>query len=185
MQTYEYKVVPAPAKGEKAKGIKSAEGRFAFAIERVMNDMAAEGWEYQRAETLPSEERSGLTSSQSVWRNLLVFRRPVAPAAETVAPTVAAPAVAAPAVSAPVVAAPAPAPAVAAPPPPDEDDIPDEDPVPTNPATATTVDEEFPALRPAPRRPVTDNGVELTEDHDAPSPILTLRAQKLRGDTTD
>lgn len=75
MQNYEYKVLPAPAKGEKSKGLKNAETRFAYAIERLMNDMAADGWEYQRAETLPSEERSGLTSSQTVWRNLLVFRR--------------------------------------------------------------------------------------------------------------
>ncbi|MAU45635.1 MAG: hypothetical protein CMP09_12575 [Yangia sp.] len=80
MQNYEYKVLPAPAKGEKSKGLKNAETRFAYAIERLMNDMAAEGWEYQRAETLPSEERSGLTSSQTVWRNLLVFRRPRASA---------------------------------------------------------------------------------------------------------
>ncbi|MBU2963000.1 DUF4177 domain-containing protein [Citreicella sp. C3M06] len=75
MTSYEYKVVPAPQKGEKARGVKSAEGRFAHAIERAMNDMAAQGWEYLRAETLPSEERSGLTSTANVWRNLLVFRR--------------------------------------------------------------------------------------------------------------
>lgn len=40
-----------------------------------MNDMAASGWEYQRAETLPSTERAGLTGSTTEWRNLLVFRR--------------------------------------------------------------------------------------------------------------
>ena len=76
MTSYEYKVMPAPQKGEKTRGIKTAEGRFANAIERAMNDMAADGWEYLRAETLPSEERSGLTSTTNVWRNLLVFRRP-------------------------------------------------------------------------------------------------------------
>ncbi len=73
---YEYKVVPAPERGEKAKGVKGADGRFANAVERIMNDMAARGWEYQRSETLPSEERSGLTQTVTVWRNLLVFRRP-------------------------------------------------------------------------------------------------------------
>ncbi|WP_417743499.1 hypothetical protein [Salipiger sp.] len=78
MTQYQYKVVPAPAKGEKAPGVKAAEDRFARAIERLMNEMAADGWEFQRAELLPSEERSGLTSSQTVWRNLLVFRRPAA-----------------------------------------------------------------------------------------------------------
>jgi hypothetical protein len=37
--------------------------------------MSQEGWEYQRAETLPSVERSGLTGSSTEWRNILVFRR--------------------------------------------------------------------------------------------------------------
>lgn len=75
MTTYEYKVVPAPAKGERARGVKGAEGRFAHVLERVMNAMAVEGWEYQRAETLPSDERSGLAGSVTIWRNVLVFRR--------------------------------------------------------------------------------------------------------------
>lgn len=72
---YEYRIVPAPTKGVKAKGLKTAEARFALAVEQVMNEMAAEGWEYQRTETLPSTERSGLTSTATQWRNLLVFRK--------------------------------------------------------------------------------------------------------------
>lgn len=76
MPTYEYKVIPAPKKGLKGKGIKGAEGRFSNALEVKMNEMAAEGWEFQRAETLPSIERSGLTSSTTEWRHILVFRRP-------------------------------------------------------------------------------------------------------------
>lgn len=75
MTAYEYKVVPAPTRGRKAKGVKSAEGRFAHSIEEMMNAMAADGWEYQRAETLPSTERAGLTGTTTQWRNLLVFRR--------------------------------------------------------------------------------------------------------------
>ena len=75
MTKFEYKVVPAPERGLKARGVKGAEGRFAFALETVMNEMAAEGWEYQRAETLPSEERQGLSGRTTVYRNMLVFRR--------------------------------------------------------------------------------------------------------------
>ncbi|MFW8636798.1 DUF4177 domain-containing protein [Cribrihabitans pelagius] len=78
MQAFEYKVVPAPAKGTKAKGLKGPEARFANSIELLLNEMAAEGWEFQRAEILPSEERAGLASSTTNWRNLLVFRRAVA-----------------------------------------------------------------------------------------------------------
>lgn len=75
MPEYEYKVIAAPTKGVKAKGIKSVEDRFSNALELKMNEMAAEGWEYQRAEALPSIERSGLTSTKTTWHNVLVFRR--------------------------------------------------------------------------------------------------------------
>ncbi len=85
MKSHEYKVIPAPTKGEKAKAAKGPEGRFAVSMSRLLNEMAEQGWEYIRADTLPSEERSGLTSSTTVWRTLLVFRRPV-PQAPEVAP---------------------------------------------------------------------------------------------------
>ncbi len=77
MPRYEYKVIPAPAKGRKAKGVKTPEARFALAVEDVLNQMGAEGWDYLRAELLPSDERSGLTGSTQNWRNVLVFRRPL------------------------------------------------------------------------------------------------------------
>ena len=76
MQHFEYRVVPAPAKGRKAAGVKGPEARFAHSLEHAINDMAADGWEYLRAEILPSEERQGLTSSHTVYRSVLVFRRP-------------------------------------------------------------------------------------------------------------
>ena len=74
---FEYKVVPAPAKGTKAKGVKTPHGRFAVTIEQLLNEMGAGGWEFQRAELLPSEERAGLTGSAIHWRNVMVFRRPI------------------------------------------------------------------------------------------------------------
>ncbi|GAA6161604.1 DUF4177 domain-containing protein [Ruegeria sp. HU-ET01832] len=77
MPRYEYKVVPAPQKSGKSKGAKTAEGRFAASIEQVLNQMGQDGWEYQRAELLPSEERAGFTSSTVNWRNVLVFRREI------------------------------------------------------------------------------------------------------------
>ncbi len=87
MPRYEYKVIPAPQKGAKAKGVKTPEGRFATSVEQVLNEMGQQGWEYQRAELLPSEERSGLTGSTTNWRNVLVFRRVIeAESTEVVAP---------------------------------------------------------------------------------------------------
>lgn len=97
---YEYWVVPAPRKGEKARGLKTGEERFALALTNVMNSMAAQGWEYQRADALPCDERSGLTGTKTTFHNVLVFRRALgagedresagAPSAFTaIAPTVA------------------------------------------------------------------------------------------------
>ncbi len=75
MTHYEYKVIPAPTKGQKAQGLKTPEARFAHTVEGVLNAQAAEGWEYLRSDILPSDERQGLTGVQTVYRTLLVFRR--------------------------------------------------------------------------------------------------------------
>ena len=80
MSSYEYTVIPAPARGEKTKGAKTGIERFAATLAEVLNDMARDGWDYVRAETLPAEERSGLTGRSTVYHNLLVFRRALAPA---------------------------------------------------------------------------------------------------------
>lgn len=77
MSTFEYKVVPAPMRGRKASGVKTPEGRFALGVEDVLNEMARDGWSYLRSDILPSEERQGLTSSHTVYRSLLIFRRQV------------------------------------------------------------------------------------------------------------
>jgi hypothetical protein len=81
MQRYEYRAIPAPRKGEKSKEARSTPERFAHALTQVMNRMGADGWEYLRADTLPCEERVGLTRRQTTVQHMLIFRRPVAPAA--------------------------------------------------------------------------------------------------------
>lgn len=89
-QTFEYRVVPAPRKGEKARGVRSPEARFALAMSRLFNRMGEEGWEYVRADTLPAEERVGLTGRELRYHALLVFRRalprPAVPAAQVARP---------------------------------------------------------------------------------------------------
>ena len=114
--THEYKVVPAPVRGIKAPGVKSNEDRFALALETAINEAAADGWEYIRADTLPCEQRDGLISKTTVYQNMLVFRRAkpsstapkMKPQRQAPAPSVTPPA---PAIDAPAVQAPA-APAV-------------------------------------------------------------------------
>jgi hypothetical protein len=86
MPRYEYKVVPAPTRGEKVRGLKTGPERFAHAVATLMNSFGREGWEYVRADTLPCEERTGLTGRTTVFHNVLVFRRAIAeqmPAADT------------------------------------------------------------------------------------------------------
>ena len=116
MPRYEYKVIPAPRRGEKARGVKTTEDRFALALTGVMNTLGAEGWEYVRADTLPVDERSGLTGTKTSFQNLLVFRREIAmaTAAAVVTPAlvVAPPAAPAPRLGPAEGAAAGPAPAV-------------------------------------------------------------------------
>ncbi|MFZ3581087.1 DUF4177 domain-containing protein [Loktanella sp. DJP18] len=86
MAHYEYKVVPAPRRGEKLRGVRASEDRFAIALASVMNAQAADGWEYQRTETLPSEKREGLMGKATVFQNMMVFRRMKTAPSPTVAP---------------------------------------------------------------------------------------------------
>ena len=107
MQSFEYTVIPAPSRGEKYRGAKTGADRFAYALTTEINRMAENGWEYVRAETLPCEERSGLTSRTTVYHNVMVFRRALAAAPSTRAVTVAPAEAPAPR---PLAARPAPAP---------------------------------------------------------------------------
>lgn len=78
MQRFEYKVIPAPKRGEKARGVKTTEDRFAYALTSLMNQLGAEGWDYVRADSLPCEERVGFTGTKTTFQNVLVFRRAIA-----------------------------------------------------------------------------------------------------------
>lgn len=112
--SYEYAVVPAPRKGIKAKGVKTAEDRFAHALQSIMNEYGADGWEYVRTDTLPSEERTGFTGRTTVYQNMMVFRKEVVNAAAFHAP---APVAASPAAETPIAPTPVAPMPVAAPPP--------------------------------------------------------------------
>jgi hypothetical protein len=85
MARYEYKVVPAPTRPAKVKGVKGTEQKFAVALSEIMNELAGDGWEYLRTDTLPCEERQGLTGRTTTFQNMLVFRRAAGGAAEAVA----------------------------------------------------------------------------------------------------
>lgn len=80
MQMHEYLALPAPRKGAKVKNLKTPAERFAYSVTTLMNELAAEGWEFWRSECLPSDERKGLTGTTVVQNHLLIFRRPSAEA---------------------------------------------------------------------------------------------------------
>jgi hypothetical protein len=86
MQRFEFKVIPAPKRGEKARGVKTTEDRFALALTTLMNQLGAEGWDYVRADALPCEERAGLTGTKTTFQNMLVFRRVIAATPAAVGP---------------------------------------------------------------------------------------------------
>lgn len=75
---WEYRVVPAPERAGRQRGVRGAEAKFARTIEDVINHMAASGWEYCRAEMLPENARRRGTT----YHNLLIFRRDPANAPE-------------------------------------------------------------------------------------------------------
>jgi len=76
MEYFEYKVIPAPRRSVRVKGAKGVDGKFAATFEKVINELAAEGWQYQRAESLPVDERHGITMRKTeTYQNILIFRR--------------------------------------------------------------------------------------------------------------
>ncbi len=88
MQTFEFKVIPAPRRAERSKGAKGTADRFARTLTEVMNELGRDGWDYVRADLLPCEERSGFFRRSVVERHMLVFRR-VIPGARVAADPVA------------------------------------------------------------------------------------------------
>ncbi|MGV6839409.1 MAG: DUF4177 domain-containing protein [Planktomarina sp.] len=75
MDRYEYRVLPAPTKAKRGRYLRGAAQRFADRLEQIFNEMGTEGWEYVRTDTLPNEQRKGMTTTTVTYRNMLVFRR--------------------------------------------------------------------------------------------------------------
>lgn len=77
---YEYIVIAAPTRIERAKRKLSAAERLADTMTAAINEMAADGWEYLRTETMTVEDKKGRFSKvEEVIETVLVFRRSVAP----------------------------------------------------------------------------------------------------------
>ena len=74
---YDYKCVAAPEKARRRRGAKTRTDRVALAMEEILKAEAGGGWEYQRTDLIPVEEKSGwFGRTHDVHRAVLVFRRP-------------------------------------------------------------------------------------------------------------
>ena len=87
MPYYDYKVVPAPRRMKKVRGVNDSDELLAMTLTEAINEHARQGWEYVRAESLSAETPGGwLRRGRAVTQTLLVFRQP----RETLGPRLAA-----------------------------------------------------------------------------------------------
>ncbi len=75
MDRFEYKVVPAPMRVEKAKGANTLEEKFAQTLAGALNAEGAEGWEFVRSETMAAEDKRMLRKSAVAEVTVLIYRR--------------------------------------------------------------------------------------------------------------
>ncbi|MEM7213125.1 MAG: hypothetical protein AAF479_14755 [Pseudomonadota bacterium] len=74
---YDYKCVAAPEKARRRRGARTRTDRVALAMEDILKAEATGGWEYQRTDLIPVEEKSGwFGRAHEVHRAVLVFRKP-------------------------------------------------------------------------------------------------------------
>lgn len=154
---YEYKVVPAPQRAVKAKGLKTTAERFAHALAERINAEAAGGWQFVRTETLACEERSRFGATRMSQQTVMIFTREVGAARPDTAAALAA-------VQAPVLT-PAPAPGA------------DRPALRAEPRTESRTDEADEAEAPARRRqePLFRSGAMLRAESARAEPVLRPR----------
>jgi hypothetical protein len=76
MSYYDYKVVSAPRRSKKAKGVSQPAELFALTLTEAINEHARDGWEYVRAETLPARSPGGWFKRASEGNvTVMIFRR--------------------------------------------------------------------------------------------------------------
>jgi hypothetical protein len=76
MTHYDYKVVPAPKRAKRVKGVRTPGDLFALTLTDAINEVARQGWEYVRAEHMPAEASRGwFRSAVAEEQTVLVFRR--------------------------------------------------------------------------------------------------------------
>ncbi len=75
MSSFEYRSVPAPERCLRLGKVERGEDRFCLTFDEVLNQQAAEGWEFVRIEALPSRSGFWPFRHRLRTRHLLIFRR--------------------------------------------------------------------------------------------------------------
>lgn len=76
MTQYDYKVVPAPRKLKRIRGVNSAGELCAATMAETLNAVARDGWEYLRADQVSAAQEGGwFRRGTEVVETVLIFRR--------------------------------------------------------------------------------------------------------------
>jgi|GEM_PF-3473860 len=81
MTKYEYRAIPCPEKALRQRDLPKDADPFCETLTAAINDLAGEGWDYIRAETIEVRTRRFLKSRKEE-RTFLVFRREAKPLVE-------------------------------------------------------------------------------------------------------
>lgn len=81
MTKYEYRAIPCPEKPLRRRDLPTGADPFCETLTAAINDLAGEGWDYIRAETIEVRTRRFLKSRKEE-RTFLVFRRESKPLIE-------------------------------------------------------------------------------------------------------
>lgn len=81
MTKYEYRAIPCPEKPLRQRDLPAGADPFCETLTAAINDLAGEGWDYIRAETIEVRTRRFLKSRKEE-RTFLVFRRESKPLIE-------------------------------------------------------------------------------------------------------
>lgn len=77
MTYYDYKVVPAPKRVKKIKGISAAPDLFALTLTEAINEVARQGWEYYCSESITVQAPGGWFKRGAIEEQVvLIFRKP-------------------------------------------------------------------------------------------------------------
>ena len=75
MERYEYRLEAVPTKSKRYKGLPKSEDAFALTVTDEINDLAKDGWEFFRIETINETRRAGLFGTKTETHEYMMYRR--------------------------------------------------------------------------------------------------------------